>query len=125
MNIRLTNYIVKHSKNHVWTDDYITQATAILCNRSICVFALRQTQSYTIFNSCLTNLQNPICTIYSCEKNADKYVNGHFTALLDLVENTELMIKYIEKKNSVYNYIEILDYKKVILVNFYYFSLLN
>jgi len=125
MNIRLTNYIVKHSKNHVWTDDYITQATAILCNRSICVFALRQTQSYTIFNSCLTNLQNPICTIYSCEKNADKYVNGHFTALLDLVENTKLMIKYIEKKNSVYNYIEILDYKKVILVNFYYFSLLN
>jgi hypothetical protein len=98
MNIGISNYILKHSKNHVWTDDFITQATAILCKRSICVFALRQRQFYTIFNSCLTKLQNPICTLYSCDKTADTYVNGHFTALLDLVENSDIMLKYIEKK---------------------------
>jgi hypothetical protein len=114
MNIGISNYILKHSKNHVWTDDFITQATAILCKRSICVFALRQRQFYTIFNSCLTKLQNPICTLYSCDKTADTYVNGHFTALLDLVENSDIMLKYIEKKNSTYNYIEILDYNQVI-----------
>ena len=109
--LNINEYILKHARDKIWTDDYINQAAAIMCDRPVVSFALRQTRKLIVFNSNKYNTQIPICMIFSHDKYTTE--NGHFTGLLDVDQNSHSIRKLIKTVKNHYLTVSVKPYDEV------------
>jgi len=102
----IEKYVLKHSRDTEWANDFIMQAAAILINRPVISFFSSLTRKpHLMFNN-NKSLKNPVCIIYSHNHGC----GGHYTSLLDKRENVNQMDHWISNSDSIYPYITVFIY---------------
>jgi hypothetical protein len=109
-NLCIKKYILKHSRDKEWANDYILQAASMLFDRPVISFFFTSAnKSYHIYNNDKITIKNPICIIYS--EN-----HRHFTALLQKSTLDNQLSHWILNTNSVYKYLQVISYVESVII---------